>query len=172
MNKKAQLLGQPLVYVFALIFGALVLAWGINSVIKMCNIAATVEIGKFMTQLESKTGQYLNFDEGSTTTMKATLPSKVGYLCFFDSQSTVNKCVMNKERKPCRTQDLDEGFAALTRTKTKYNTFFLPINAYSLPQKQIKNLQADTSIGNPICYANKPGNEFTLTSMGTYVSVS
>jgi len=172
MRKKGQLLGQPLVYVFALIFGALILAWGINSVMKLGDTAGAVELGKFATSLESKTGQYLNFDEGSTTTIKISLPSKISYVCFFDSQSPVNKCVMNEARTPCRIQDLDEGFSALTKTKTKYNIFFLPINSYNLPPKEIKNLKVDTEIGNPICYTNKAGNEFMITSMGTYVSVS
>lgn len=167
--KKGQLLGQPFVYVFALIFGALILAWGVNSILKLKDTASQAELGKFASKVDSEVSQYLNFDEGSTTSIKVNLPEKITHLCFYDSQEEKN-CIL--DGKECNIPDLDEGFAAIANTRTKYNMFFLPYGVYRLPPREVKNLQVDATIGNPICFRNNLRKEFTLTSMGTYVSVS
>ena len=169
MKKKGQLLGQPLVYLFALIAGAMILIWGIKTVIDMGNVAATVEIGKFVSKLQSDVGQYLNFDEGSATEIRVSLPSKIRYICFLDAASD-KKCVL--DGKQCNIEDLNKAFAAIANTRAKSNFFFLPMDAYKLPSKEIKNLRVDTTTGNPICFRNSANKKLTLTSMGTYVSVS
>ncbi len=167
MKKKGQLLGQPLIYVFALIAGAMILVWGIRTVMKLGDTAAAVEIGKFTSKLQSQVDQYLNFDEGSAKEVKVSLPSKITHICFLDSAAG-KKCML--DGKPCSIEDLDEAFAAMAGTRTKSNFFFLPMNAYKLPPKEIKNLRVDAAAGNPACFRNNANKKFTLTSMGTYVS--
>lgn len=169
MKKKGQLLGQPLVYLFALVAGAMILIWGIRTVIQLGDTAATVEIGKFASKLQSDVSQYLNFDEGSATEIKVALPSKITHICFLDATSE-KKCIL--DGKPCDIDKLDDAFAAMASTRTKNNFFFLPMGAYKLPPKEIKNLRVDTATGNPICFRNNANKKFTLTSMGTYVSVN
>lgn len=164
-SKKGQLIGQPLVYAFAMIAGALILAWGVNTVLKLQNTAGQVELAKFANKLESETDKYLNFDEGSSTTIKASLPSKITHICFYDTSAT-RDCKLNG--KTCNVPELDEKFAALINANTKHNVFFLPLGTYNLPPKQIKNLKAEG--GNPLCF--KSGTNIILTSKGTYVSAS
>jgi len=168
--KKGQLLGQPLVFVFALIAGAMILAWGVNTVLKMGVTAGKVEIGEFAMSVQGKTSQYLNFDEGSSTTIAVKLPPKTTYVCFFDSSKDKN-CML--DGKPCQMAQLDQGFAALANTKIQDNMFSLPISAYEgMGKKLIKDLKADTEAGNPLCFRNQAGNKITLRSMGTYVAVT
>lgn len=167
--KKGQLLGQPLVYAFALIVGALILVWGISTILKLKDTAGATELAKFASKVESETQQYLNFDEGSTTTIKIILPDKIKYLCFYESQKP-QKCML--DGKPCIITQIDESFAAIANTKTQDNMFFLPYGAYNLPPKEVKKLQVAADAGNPVCFRNDQRKELTLTSMGTYVAVS
>ena len=161
-----------MVYVFALIAGALILAWGVNTVIKLQETAAMTEWAKFATKTESTVQQYLNFDEGSSTAIKVSMPAKLKHLCFYDSTHDT-RCTL--DGKDCDVEKLDPKFARMIElTNPKYNMYFLPTDAFGnkMRPKEIENMKIDTEVGNPICFTNTVRNEFILTSMGTYVSVS
>ncbi len=162
-------MGQPLIYLFAMVAGAMILIWGIRTVVKMGDTAAAVEIGKFTSKMQSNVDQYLNFDEGSATETKIMLPAKIKYLCFLDSTAN-KKCML--DGKPCNIEDVDKGLAVIAGTRAKENLFMLPAGAYQFSKKEIENMKVDASAGNPICFRNNQNKKFTLTSMGTYVSVS
>lgn len=166
--KRGQLLGQPLVYLFAIIMGALILAWGISSVIKLQTTAEKAELAKFVIGFESEVDKYLNFDEGSSNTIRVALPRKIEYICFYDSNEEKD-CKL--DGKSCNIPSLDEGFATMTIKRTKYNLFFLPYGVYNLPPRQIKNLKIEQGQGNPLCLTNNQRKELVLTSMGSYVAV-
>jgi len=170
MKKKGQLLGQPFIYIFALIVGALILVWGGKTVLDLMQTGSQVNVGSFIKSLEEDVAAYKNFGEGSRTTKKIDFPGDVTYICFLDLEKSPNDCKRKEQGNKivkCRAEELDEEFAFQIEEPNK-NIYVLPTDAVKIGAFKIDDLKpAD---GNPFCIRN--GLEMEIKSKVSHVEIS
>jgi hypothetical protein len=168
-SKKAQVMGLPFIYIFALIVGAMILVWGIKTVIDLKSTAGEVEAGKFLKKLEAEAKIFYNYEQGSMSEpFKVNLGSNVKYLCFADGSQTSFKCMLDGKACPT-TSEFKNLVAKIKGYKTQKNVYFLPSSAMTVPQYNIKGLKPSSTVGNPACFSN--GQKFNLYAAGTHVEV-
>ncbi|MBS3107478.1 hypothetical protein J4468_01050 [Candidatus Woesearchaeota archaeon] len=157
MKKRGQLLGMPLVYIFAIIVAGMILLWGGSQIVKYLQFAECVKIQDFNNKLDNDVKSMLRMDTGSRQGYKTSLTSKVNMICFYNSENPINnnhylvqeyKTVIQNGRKnvyylPMETEDCDLMFA-------------------------VSNLRNNEAI-NPLCFEN--GKSYDLESKGAIVEV-
>ena len=157
MKKRGQLLSEPLVLVFALIVGAMILMWGMYYVLKLKDVGESVEISTFISNLRKDVDSFYYLDEGSSKIINIRLLSKIDYVCFKGSGSFNNQQILAKYPE----------FDFIFENNDK-NIFFLPLDAYRVTIYNIENLRS-TGL-NPLCFKN--GEKAKLTTKATYVEIS
>ena len=75
--KKAQVMGMPLVMIFALIIGAIVLVWGLFQIYELIAFADEVEIKKNIDRLRAEIEIFENYDETATTSDELVFPNSL-----------------------------------------------------------------------------------------------
>lgn len=151
--KRGQLLGQPLVFVFALIVGALILFWGVQQVFKLVNTASTVEAVDWVNDFRKSIETYYLLDEGSSKTINVRLPNNVKYVCFKGQGSNE---ILDKYPN-----------AKVIMENSDSNLYLLPIDSFEKTNFRIDKLRVS---GNTICVKNN--GKFRITSMEDYVKAS
>jgi len=87
-------MGMPLVMIFALIVGAIVLAWGIYMIWQLVGQAECVEMADKLEDLKADVDVFSNFDEGATKKIDMRLPASVDVVCFYDDEKEFD-CELN-----------------------------------------------------------------------------
>ncbi len=176
-NKKAQLMAQPFVYVFALILGALILVWGIKMIVDFVGTANKAELGRLIKSIESDVSEFYHYDEGAEKPRTLSLPKGINYLCIASPGERINCKKKTKSGiSNCNLGQIDETLEPwLTRAGSKNNVFTVPLeNAglnngrFSVPEASPEQLKP--SQGNPLCIAN--GAQLVLTTKADYVEAS
>ena len=85
MKKKGQILGVPLVLLFGLIVGALILAYGAKVVLDMLDEAEYVDFLDTLDDIENNVETFSHYDEGSSKVYTLDLPQSIETLCFYDA---------------------------------------------------------------------------------------
>lgn len=178
-SKKGQIMGMPFIYIFALIVGGIVLAWGLRTVIKLAIVGEEVQIADFLKSLESNIKSYYMLEAGSENPVPIRLPKKVQYLCVIDVDGGPDGCKVKKDS----TNYVD--CPASIKDLVTSDFFDLSIgNFYVLPAEEFKNVgfpvwkknkeKIDLKCGNsdcsPLCY--KPNQKIIVKSMGDKVQLS
>ena len=151
--KRGQLLSQPFIMLFAIIVGALVLAWGVYEINKLMNLSEDVQLTDTVSNLQKVVDQYYYFNEGSSKEYKIILPSKFDKICFYSSGLGWNPSDSDLNREFMEAREND-------------NVFIFPIADGSV--FNVANIETEGR--NPLCF--KSGEAFTITSRDTHVEVS
>lgn len=159
MKKRGQLLGQPLLMIFALIVGALILAWGVYQIYKLTTTSCSVEVEGYIATLKKDVQRYYYFEVGSSNKFQVRLPCDYNYICFVNHSTPppTDPAVRppNYNRQFVLDRQDDNVFIY---SKKEVSTFYIPY--LSLPSTSNKVL----------CVKNY--QYIILTSQGTYVEVS
>jgi len=128
-SKRGQLLGQPFVYIFAIIVAALILVFGTKSILDLRERQELVELATFVTDLKEEVAAYYRFDIGSSKELDLNLPRKVKQVCFYENKLKVSPEIFAlnefkiKYLKPVETQlciNTNGKLKAIIETKAKY----------------------------------------------------
>lgn len=155
--KKAQLFDQPFVMIFALILGALILVFGVKSVMDLQERAAEVQLAKSINDFKTKVNNYYNLESGSQTMVPLNFNSKLEKLCF-----------LNPKEKFTNEVD-DETLKLLMESSTSDNLFLVPLDIFEKSSFNIPHLKVN-STNNPICFTNK--EQAILTTRMNFVEIS
>lgn len=179
-KKRGQLMGMPFIYIFAIIMGALILAWGISTVYKLMATACEVENAKMAKDLEAGINEYFNYDEGSAKQVPMRLCKDMKYVCITDpATADMTKC--KKKTKEGKIVDCANDkaiattvFTAILKSQAKAskaeNLFFLPLDAAKRTRFTLLHVKPAEGQGNPLCFA--AGSKMVMTSKTTYVEAS
>lgn len=166
-------MSEPFVWIFALIVGALILIWGVKTVMDLKETADTVDLGQFKTSIETTAKAMKNYGEGSGDEVAVQLGGKVKYVCFSNVEDSAIACkIKSKDGKladcPGGMAAMDSAFELRVKSSKKDNMWIVPFGSSKKDSFQI--LYAKPVAGaNPICYAN--GRSITLESKATYVEL-
>jgi hypothetical protein len=92
--KKGQLLGLPLVLIFALVVSAFVLFFGIKFVLDLQSEASYVDLLTTIDDIENNIETYQQYDTGSSKVLPLDIPKQVEAICFYDFGESFN-CIEN-----------------------------------------------------------------------------
>jgi hypothetical protein len=163
MKKRGQLMAQPLVMIFAMIVGALILAWGIYEVYKLLNVAKDVQAADYITGLSKDVQRYYYYEPGSSNRFKINLPADFSYICFVNQDITF-QCVSGGSPPCVMPPNYNKAFVIGRKSDNVFIFSKKEVFAYHVPYL----MPPDTE--NPLCVNNY--NSTVLTSKGTYVEVS
>ena len=152
--KKSQFQIIPLLYVFALIVGALILVFGIRQILILMDAGEEVELGTFKTEFEKQTRFIYNLDAGSSDEISIPIPSKVRLICFTDGSGNI--------------QTSNQQLKDLIYLNPTHNLFIITADESEDSSFKISNLKSDQS---PLCV--EPGGKklnLILENKGNYVS--
>ena len=158
--KKGQISGLPLVLIFGLIVGALILFWGVKIIIDINAQADYVQLADKITDLETTIDIFDNYDDGATKQFTIDIPSKLDYLCVTKIDAT--NCLLDNE--PCPTE-LEE-YLDMVVVESK-NVYIYPPK-FDITYFNVENLEPKN--GNPECFSYQETT--ILQKTGDLVTIS
>ena len=162
MNKRGQLLGLPLLLVFALIVGAFILLYGAKVIYDLTQQADYVDFLDRMNDLDTNIQTFGAYDVGSSKVYALDLSQNIDTICFYDpSQSS--SCTLDGEA--C-SSDL-EGELVVVES-SDYNVYIFPSGVYDRTRFTIQSFAPLE--GNPVCVSN--GKSITIQSGKDSVGIS
>jgi hypothetical protein len=163
MKKSGQLMGQPLIMIFAAIVGVMILVWGGFQISKLVQFGSEVQLTKFVEDIRKEVQRYYYLDVGSSKTIKLDMPSQIKHMCV------VNRNDDGTLNGNCYAGDVDGLNCALIEGNTESNVFFIPHDAAKKAMFKVDNLEkiGDT---NPECFRNS--EEIVLTTKASHVEIS
>ncbi|MBU2589307.1 MAG: hypothetical protein KKA65_02155 [Nanoarchaeota archaeon] len=145
--KKGQLLSQPFIYIFALILGALILVWGVKTVMDLRETSELVELGTFVKDMESEVNKYFFYDEGAARNFDLRLPDKIKYMCIINPETfdRNKKCIIKSKtgelsERDCNTIEDSLTLKLVANSNNKNNIQFLPTTAARISKFKIEHL--------------------------------
>lgn len=144
--KKAQIMGMPIILIFGLIAGALILIWGITKVYDLNDMSDSAQIADTITELKNTMDVFSNYDDGATKKYMIDFPSKVEQVCFYNPDEQFN-CILDKSSCP---QQLNEDMDVIV--SNTYNIYIYPLE-YDITAFKVDLLIPKN--GNPLCITNK-----------------
>lgn len=162
MKKRGQILGLPLILVFALIVGAFILLYGAKVIYDLTQQANYVDFLDHVKDLDTTIQMYSAYDAGSSKVYTLDLPSAVDTICFYDSSQT-SDCTLDGQA--C-SSDLDGELAVLE--SSEYNVYIFPSGVYDRTRFTITGFQPLS--GNPVCVSN--GKSISIQSQKDSVGVA
>ena len=160
--KRGQLLGMPLVLIFALIVGAMILAWGVYTIMDLIGEADYVELLDKIDDLENNIDAFGNYDKGSAKVYVLDFPAAVEYVCFYNSPGT-GDCLLDGGSCP---QELQDDLTLML--ESSYNVYIYPLGEFERSRFMIEDFSPEGS--NPECISN--GNNALITKQDDLVSVT
>ena len=165
MKKKGQILGVPLVLVFGLIVGALILAYGAKVIIDMMDEAEYVDFLGTLDDIENNVETFSHYDEGSSKVYDLDLPQDLETLCFYDTEQEFN-CYHDGE-------DCDGDLAELVELlgDDDYNVYVIPQDLFERGRFGIEEfIPKGDNDDNPVCVSN--GEQILFTTEDDTVSIA
>lgn len=151
--KKAQILSQPIIFIFILVVSALVLFFGIRAVLNLQQRASLIELTTSVNDLKDITQQYYSFSEGSSTEITISFPADIKYICIGNNQNI-----------PDNVKKYDQYITEYIAASPDYNLFVVPKQKIS--RFKIPNLKPITD---PLCLINQ--QKAILENKGTHVEI-
>jgi hypothetical protein len=158
MKKRGQLLGQPLIMIFAMIVGALILVWGLYEGYKVIGVSKDVQVIDYITNLKRDVQRYYYFEPGSSSVFKISVPSDFTYVCFANRDGTPSK-----KAGWVYPANYNNDFVVGRKSDNVFVYSKDKVLAYYVPY--LKTPSLDVS-----CFKN--GYKIKLMSKGTYVEVT
>lgn len=138
-------INQVFIYISALLFMALILLFGVRSIMDFKEKAEFAELTKFVSDFKKEIENYYNFDVGSVKYLSLSVPGKVKQICFFNPDKKISVKV-------------DDDFKFVLETDKQYNMYTLPLDAYPSPAPDFKIPHlVNTADENPLCVDTKSG---------------
>ena len=162
MQKRGQLLGLPLILIFGLIVGTLILFFGIRWIQNLVLEAEYINTLDTIGEIENTIKTFRNYDAGSSKIYSLQIPTRIEKICFYDFSADV-RCKSNGE--PCSAEDEDLLHLVLD---DKYNVYILPQGLYDTNRYSIEQFQLEG--GNPLCVS--PGGEILFTADEDAVTIA
>jgi len=125
-------MSQPLMMIFALIVGALILFFGVRMVYDLTKYANQVHVSSYANDLKNKIEEYHSLDPGSKETITIRLPNKVEALCI-KHDSTDNNINFKGLKVDPDSQEVIK--------INKQNFFFIPIDVIRNPTFTIPDIE-------------------------------
>jgi len=82
MNKKAQIFGEPFIFIFAIIVAAMVLIFGIKIYYDLSERADFAQVADIAQRINENIITFYNLEEGSSNTFKYVFPNTIDCICF------------------------------------------------------------------------------------------
>ena len=126
-------------FLFALIFMAMLLAYGMKTLVRLKDTSEHVEVADFILKLQDYVTMMYSFDPGSTQDIKLFIPKAVERICFYDQEQAIT------------IQNLDPDLKLRLETKINDNVFIDPASfpTSSFPIEHLHVLDQH----NPLCFA-------------------
>jgi len=153
--KKAQILSQPIIFIFILIVSALVLAFGIRAVLNLQERAELIQLTTSVEDLKDYVETYYSFVEGSSTEITLNFPSKIKYICI----------VAKSNKVPENIKNYDPYIEDYISASPDYNLFMIP-QEYKISRFKIPNLKPAQD---PLCFSNP--FKAIIENKGTHVEI-
>lgn len=153
---------MPLLLLFGLIVGALILFFGIRWIQNLTLEAEYVDLLKTLENVDTTIQTFQNYDAGSSKQYTLDVPSRIDKLCFYDPSEDV-RCILNGG--PCSADD--EALLDLV-LDDQYNVYILPQDLYDKNRFSIAPFAV--AEGNPLCVT--PGNAIRFTAEEDTVRIS
>lgn len=154
-SEKGELMSQPILFVFALVVGAMILFFGIKAAFDVKKTAGLVEATSFISSLKSDVEQYYYLDTGSSKVVKLNLPENIKYVCF--RYRNINEVPSN----------VDSKISTLMSINPNDNVFIYPLGEGKSSFKILNLVPYPRTPA--LCFKNK--EEFKIVSMGDHVGV-
>lgn len=154
--KKAELISQPLIFIFAIIVAVLVLSWGSYQIYQIIKLKNTMEVGATLLDLKKQVDTYYNLDEGSSYAIDYKIPKQIKYFCFTNPN----------EPMPYPPLEVDPNIEQILQNKGK-NVFIIPTTA-NPPNYNIPHL---IPIENPLCIRTIGSLKAVIENKGNYVEI-
>ena len=87
---------QTFTFIFALILMALILGYGVKSLVRLKAVSEDVEIGDFVFRIRDQVDAMYSFEIGSSKEADFFLPKKVERVCFFNSGESITAVGMDE----------------------------------------------------------------------------
>lgn len=160
-QKKAQIIGQVMMFVLAALVFIIVLTYGYSAIKKFLETGEELNIAEFQNTFANAV-ENIKRDYGSTTKIDLSVPPKYTTICIADSDSTIQNDDFMNDKKLQRIYHA-------WKTGTQ-NVFFVPPSAQQL--KKINDITIDDN-GKPyFCTQNKGKLSLKLEGTGDRAKVS
>ena len=147
MKKRGQILGLPLIFVFALIVGAFILLYGAKVILDLRSEADYVDFLDTLDDLDTNVQTFGSYDVGSSKVYNLRLPKDIEQICFYDP-SQEDSCMLDGEA--CSSEL--EGELVVLESE-EYNVYIFPQGLYDRSRFTIESFY--TQEGNPVCVTNE-----------------
>jgi len=145
--KRGQILGLPLILIFALIVGAFILLYGAKVILDLTAEADYVDLLDNIKDIENNVETFQNYDVGSSKVYDISLPEDVEKLCFYSPLADRSNCL--DDGKECSTE-LQETLDLII--SDQYNVYLIPQSLYDINRFSIADFEPLG--GNPECVSN------------------
>ena len=162
MKKKGQLLGMPLVLLFSLIVGAMILLYGIKVAFDLTEEASYVDLADTLQDIEANIETFSQYDPGSSKVYSLDLPSQVDTICFYDTAGDTN-CYLDGDVCSSEIQN-----SLSLMLEDSYNVYILPTGEFEQSRFFISSFSVDPA--NPVCISN--GGSMLIQAEDGYVSIA
>lgn len=141
---------QVFYFLFALILIALILGYGLKSVVRLKSVSDDVDLGDFVFRLRDEVNSMQSFDVGSSKNVRLFLPEKVEQVCFYNGKREVRG-------------NVDPSLRNYLDTNIGKNVFVTP---FSFAQNifLIEHLRP-AGQDNPLCFSPRGNLQFTLETV-------
>ena len=154
-RKRGQLIGEPFVWILALVVAAFILFFGAKYIMKLSDVASEAQIADFIQDFNKESEKIYYSDVESFKLIPVNLPNKIKRICFYSRQGQINKNLIS---------DTDLKLIQLSKDK---NMFFIPLNAYNINlMLTIPNIKANEFL----CFENN--KKIKIIAKGEYVEVA
>ncbi|MEK6952760.1 MAG: hypothetical protein AABX29_07130 [Nanoarchaeota archaeon] len=190
MNKKAQIFGEPFIFIFAIIVAAIVLIFGIKIYYDLSERANFAQVADIAQRINENIITFYNLEEGSSNTFKYVFPNTIECFCFVQNPnyptsgsaplltSLQGKCNLDNFPQTI-TSEVDNGNKLFWKYSKKTRKGENPAN---LPYQYLirsRFITKDTSVApptgsNPLCFdlvADKYILKVKIRSLGDKVLV-
>jgi len=168
------MLSQPFIYIFALILGALILIWGVKTVMDLKDTSEQVELGVFVKNIEKEVNKYFFYDEGAARNFDIRFSDKIKYMCVINPETfDKNKnCIVKSKtgelfERDCNT--IENSLTLKLVANNKNNIQFLPTNVNDITKFKIVHLMPEKD-DQALCIIN--GGKMKITSKISHVEAS
>jgi len=143
--KKGQVMGMPLVLIFALIVGAIILIWGIAQIWSLVAFAGDVDLTDKIDDMRNDVDVFSNYDDGASKEYVLDFPSKIEVICVYDGTQAFN-CRYDGEACPSAfAEDMEMIMFESS------NVYFYPFE-FDTTNFNVEDLKPEG--GNPECIKN------------------
>src|SRR3989338_8023598 len=150
---KRGVLGEPFVFIFAMIVVAMLLFFGFKFTGELKDRGEFLILSDSIIDLKNQVARYYSFDPGATKTVRLDLPNQVDEICFTNSERAMG----------------EHPFSRIFKGTSNYNVFVLPFDAFKITRFNIPNLEPNV---NPLCLKNIGKVEVLLVNKGDFVEIS